>query len=89
MPRHLVGLHVHHEWAAMVSDVQHALFAGGGADDVRMRQCIRARPQHRQLQVPEAAVMLEFVTAPGGEHDGLGFLEVERLVLRTAGWSMP
>src|SRR5271166_6705684 len=32
-------------------------------------------PQHRHLEVPEPAVMLELFAAPGLEHDRLGLLE--------------
>jgi hypothetical protein len=70
-----VALHVHHERPASPGDVQHAVLGRGGADNVWVRLRIRHRPERREPQIEERAMMFERFALPGLEHDRFGFFE--------------
>ena len=70
-----VGLDVHHERPALTGDVEHPVLGRRRTDHVGMWLGVGRGSQHGQLEVEEPAVMLEFFTFPGFEHDRLGFFE--------------
>src|SRR5205823_4755417 len=56
--------------------------AGGASYHERVGLCVRSRPQHRDLQLPEPAVMRKTAAGPRPKHDRLGFIKARlRLVM--------
>src|SRR5437588_47276 len=81
-PRRFERLDVHHEGLSLSRQVNARRVARGPAYHDRVRFGVGPRPQHRDLQLPEPAVMREFAAGPRLKHDRLGFIEARlRLVM--------
>ena len=75
MARHRHRLNIHQKRPALARQFYERGLARGGADQRRVGFGVRARPQHRDMQVPIPAMVLEGPLGPGGHKDVLCLLQ--------------
>src|SRR5215472_3532205 len=72
---HRHRLHIHQEWTSLACQFEQRCLARSGPDQQWVGLRIRPWPQHRHLEVPVPAFVLEVLLGPGFDKDLLDFLQ--------------